>query len=284
MAATSVLVPTADLAAERTVDRLDDDDDVIAKLLSIFPSLTDIIPSIVAQNGGALVPSILQLIEMADENETANCFDELEAALQHAAVRDEALGHNQKDLDEQVAWAMQADHDEQLALALQQSLDADAAAAQRSARPPRATAEGAADQQPAPVSNWRRKLVSKLSPSEVGQLVDRMKKSNRYRSRTGVALLDTDDSTANNDEMDNVTSADRAYEPPTVPLTGPLTGPPPAGFPPPAGAPSSALYESRVQRARTSNERPKTTTRSPPSVPPLAPTSEFVDLSLTESA
>ena len=109
--------------------------DDVARLRGIFSSIDEeIISMVLATNHGSLVPSILQLIELADENETASCMDELEAALQDATIRDEAPGHNRDlsdipEFDAQVALAAQADMDEQVALALQQKLDADAAAA-----------------------------------------------------------------------------------------------------------------------------------------------------------
>merc|ERR1719407_121698 len=98
--------------------------DSIAWLRGIFSSLEEqIISEVVVSNRGALYPSILQLIEIADDETTAGCIDELEKALQDAAVRDEAPGRTQgpdlagvsPDMDEQVALAAQSDMDEQVA-------------------------------------------------------------------------------------------------------------------------------------------------------------------------
>jgi len=225
--------------------------DSIARLRSIFRSIDEeVVSAVVTHNRGALVPSIMQLIELADEDETASCMDDLEAALQEAArLDDEAPTHATPDLDEQVALAAQSDIDEQVALALQQKMDADAAAA--------AAAAAAANTHRAATrpssAGWRRnvaKLAGKLSPSELRLLVDRVKKSGQYRSRTGaVALLDPDhEGSATVDQNESDERDERDYEPPVPP---PPVPPTPAGDAAPSGR--STLYESRVQRARTSN-------------------------------
>lgn len=247
------------------------------RLRAIFASLDDeIIAAVVTSNRGALVPSILQLIELANEDETAACMDELEAVLQDAAVHDEAPG--QALPDEQLALAAQSDMDEQVALALQQKMDEDAAAAARvpAARRSPPPAAGGRAATPPTLSSWRRnvaKLAAKLSPSELGQVVERLR-TGRYRSRAGGdRLIDPNDAgsaevgfTADNNESDDAAADERpderAYEPPV----------------PPAPKPSAAaLYEGRLARARTA--RLSTVSRA---ARPL--NDGFTDLSLDAAA
>lgn len=232
--------------------------DSITRLRGIFASLDEeIITAVVTSNRGALVPSIMQLIEIADEDETASCMDELEAALQDAAIRDEVPRHDHaSDFDDQLALAAQSDTDEQIALALQQKMDADAAAAAASS-----STRGRANTPPT-LASWRRnvtRLAAKLSPSELGQLAERLKKRGRYRSRAGAArLIDPNEAgaTTDNNESDDAAADETAYYEPPVP---------------PEPKPSAAaLYESRVARARSARLSSR----------PVRPNDGFMDLSL----
>jgi len=207
--------------------------DFCARIRAIFPSLDEeVVTSVLAYHRGALVPSLMQCIELSDDEEVAACMDELEALLEHAR-QDETLvaSGTDADMDEQIALAASLDRDEQVALALQRSLDADAAAA-AAASPPA-------------LAGWRKnvaKLVSKLSASEFRQLTA---KSSRYRSRTGIARL------IDPEEQGGASSSSEAHDQPS---DGSYVPPPEVHAPSP---PAASLYESRVQRARTSNERPR---------------------------
>lgn len=256
--------------------------DSIARLRGIFSSLEEeIISEVVVSNRGALYPSILQLIEIADDETTAGCIDELEKALQDAAARDEAPGRTQAlpdlaglspDMDEQIALAAQSDIDEQVALALQQSLDAAAAAAAAaSAAGPRRAST--------PPSSWRgnvAKLAAMLSPSELRKVLERVRKTGRYRGRAGTArLIDPEDAGVaadGNDSFGTLQPDTRDYEPPVMPVPAPTAG---TAAPVSAG-PSAALYESRVARARSARLASRSST--------ARPNEGFVDLALAPEA